>query len=107
MQVIDDPEREFVVSSFLQLEVLPKALFHQQSFEVGFYQAYFHAAKLRVTIDEPLLNGAMERAGRLGLNAVDALHLEAAIKAKAGEFYTTEKRSKPLFRETDIKIIAI
>ncbi len=107
MRIIDDPEREFVVSSFLELEVLPKAIFNRKTFEVEFYQLYFQAAQVRIAVDEVLMKAAAERAARLGLNAVDAVHLEAAIAAGAGEFYTTEKPTKPLFRETALRVIAI
>jgi predicted nucleic acid-binding protein len=53
------------------------------------------------------MKAAKDRAAKLGLNAVDAVHLEAAITAGAQEFYTTEKPTKPLFRETALKVIAI
>ncbi len=55
-------------------------------------------------MDAKLVKGAFRRAGRLGLAALDALHLEAAIAAGAQEFITTERDTKPLFREKQISV---
>lgn len=38
MQVLDDPDREFVSSPFLRLEVLPKAVYGKRQAEVEFYE---------------------------------------------------------------------
>lgn len=105
--IIDDPNRQFVSASFVELEVLPKAIHNKQVAEEAFYRAYFEEASFRIPIDEALIRRAMKRAERLGLNAVDAVHLEAAITAGAAEFITTEKPSKPFFRETAIKVISV
>jgi hypothetical protein len=39
--VINDPERVFLASDFVRLEVLPKALYFRQQDEVDFCEAYF------------------------------------------------------------------
>jgi hypothetical protein len=43
----------------------------------------------------------------LGLAALDALHLAAAVSTGAEEFITTEKPGKPLYRATDIRVRSI
>ncbi|KUK98957.1 MAG: Uncharacterized protein XE11_2818 [Methanomicrobiales archaeon 53_19] len=45
MRVLDDPDREFVVSDFLKLEVLPKPIFHAREDEVAFMTAIIQNAK--------------------------------------------------------------
>jgi len=55
-------------------------------------------------LDEDLLYRALQRANRLGLNAVDAIHLESAITAHADEFITSEKPTKRLFSENAVKM---
>lgn len=40
LQVLTAPNREFVSSLFLKLEVLPKAIYNQRIEEVEFYNAY-------------------------------------------------------------------
>ena len=39
--VLNDPERVFIASDFVRLEVLPKPLYFRQQSEVDFYEAYF------------------------------------------------------------------
>lgn len=41
MKILDDPDREFVASQFLKLEVLPKAVYEKRKDEVNFYEAFF------------------------------------------------------------------
>jgi hypothetical protein len=38
VDVLEDPQREFVASAFLRLEVLPKALYQRRTAEVAFYR---------------------------------------------------------------------
>ena len=40
LEILDDPEREFVSSMFVKLEVLPKAVYHKQSIEEEFYTTF-------------------------------------------------------------------
>lgn len=35
--ILDDPEREFVSSAFVKLEVLSKAIYHKQQEEIEVY----------------------------------------------------------------------
>lgn len=39
-QILEDENREFASSIFLKLEVLPKAIYNQQSSEVKFYETF-------------------------------------------------------------------
>jgi hypothetical protein len=41
MALLNDPECLFVSSDFVQLEVLPKAVYFRHTAEASFYQAYF------------------------------------------------------------------
>jgi hypothetical protein len=43
MKILDDPDREFVASPFLKLEVLPKAVYEKRQAEVEFYETFFNA----------------------------------------------------------------
>lgn len=107
MAILDDPEREFASSEFVRLEVLPKAIYHQQTAEVEFYQAFFAAVSHWAGPTEQIVRAAYEEACRSGLSAVDALHVAAAVALSADELVTTEKPSRPLHRTTAIKIVSI
>ncbi len=47
LQVLGDPDREFLASKYLRLEVLPMAVCYHKSREVAFYQKFFEGAALR------------------------------------------------------------
>lgn len=96
--VLDDPSRAFVASSFLSLEVLPKATFHRRAREAEFYRSYFALAAVWVEPTESLLRSAALQAETYGLAAMDALHVAAALAGNASELITTERLSKPIHR---------
>jgi predicted nucleic acid-binding protein len=107
LEILDDPDRSFVSSDFVRLEVLPKALFHQQSDEIAFYEAFFQEVKQWVETDSLLTEAAFDLAAEHGLAALDALHATAALRAGAAEMITTERSVTPLHRVSGIKIRTI
>jgi predicted nucleic acid-binding protein len=46
-------------------------------------------------------------AGKYGIAGMDALHIAAALSIGAEEFITTEKKTKPMFRVTELQMISI
>ncbi len=42
LQTLQDSEREFASSEFVKLEVLPKAIYNQQTEEALFYEEFFN-----------------------------------------------------------------
>ena len=106
-EVLDDPTREFVSSLLIRLEVLPKSIFHKQNTEAKFYQDFFDSAQHHVRTSEILLNEAFDLACQFGLNAVDALHVAAALRAKADELITAERPTSPLSRVRGVQITSI
>ncbi|MDD4964915.1 MAG: PIN domain-containing protein [Gallionella sp.] len=107
--VIDDADREFVVSIFLKLELLPKASFNKNEDEIAFYNDYFNAASCMVDTTPELLESALSLACEFGMGAVDAIHFHVAMEAGAVEFVTTEKPTKPFFRvnRTNINVTSL
>ncbi len=102
LSIISDPARAFVASSYLRLEVLPKAVYFKQSSERAFYESFFNA----VTVwKEPTTADAYATACRYGMAALDALHLQSALDAGAPEIITTEKPTKPIYRAQQISVI--
>lgn len=107
MHILDDPEREFVTSDFVQLEVLPKAVYNNRSDEADFYREFISAAKDMVQSSHALVAQAEAYAEKSGLSAVDALHVAAARSSGCDELVTVEKRDKPLFRVTGQKVVTV
>jgi predicted nucleic acid-binding protein len=98
LEILDDSNREFAASIFLKLEVLPKAIYHRNIFEVEFYEAVFSAVAYWADSLHKITEEAYAEACDLGLAALDALHIAAALSVGATELVTTEKLDKPIHR---------
>jgi predicted nucleic acid-binding protein len=103
LAILEDPERRFVASDFLRMEVLPKAIYYQRPAEVALYERFFSQAHL-VSVSAGLVTQAYIEACTFGLSALDALHMTVAKAGGAEEFITTERPTTPLFRVTGIVI---
>lgn len=105
--ILESAEREFASSEFIKLEVLPKAVYHQQNDEVEFYEAFFDAVTCWANDLNCVIQDSYGLACQYGLAAMDALHIAAAISVGAEEFITTEKPTKPMYRVPDIEIVCL
>ena len=106
-EILEDPGQRFASSAFVRLEVLPKALYHQQEKETLFYEAFFRAVTAWAPIGGPLIDSALKLATEFGLSALDALHVGAAIAVGADELITTERQEKPIHRATRVLVRTI
>lgn len=105
LAVLGDPNRVFISSIFVQLEVLPKPIYNKYLQEAQFYEAYFAVIVDWAPTDLSL--NALQLAKRYGLSALDALHVTAAIALSADEIVTTEGKDKPMHRVTEVRIVGI
>jgi len=103
LTLLDDPERVFVTTDYVRLEVLPKLLYFRRETEAEFYAAFFAAAEL-VEVSQALVSAAFEEARQAGLAAMDALHVAAAKGARVDEFITVERPTKPVFRVAGLTV---
>lgn len=106
-QILNDENREFASSCFVQLEILPKAIFNKQQDETEFYETFFNAVMHWATDLEQIVHNARQIASTYGLAAMDAIHVAAALQIEADQLITTEKITKPIHRVTGIQIISI
>jgi len=106
-EVLDDPNREFVSSIFVKLEVLPKAMINRYKDEVDFYQEFFSYVSIWTDISPNLFETAFKEAARSGLSAIDAIHVVSALTSGSDELITTEKRNRPIHRNTLIPVRSI
>ena len=104
VQVLEDPNRTFVASPFLYLELVPKAVFHRRQLEKDFYERYFAAAEFSRDLDQ-IVRIASSEAERAGLGAMDALHLAAAHLGGCEEFVTTEKQTATIHRSKLVPVV--
>jgi predicted nucleic acid-binding protein len=94
--ILESPEREFVASEFLRMEVLPFAQYFQRAREIHFYKTFFN----RVTKwadTGALLPAAFQISSEDCVGVLDALHIAAAQQFDA-EFISAERTTKPIYR---------
>ena len=75
LRILEDPDRVFLASPFVRLEMLPKAIF----------------------------NLGEKEAARSGVGSMDSLHIAAAHLLKADAFITTERPTKSIHRSSLVK----
>jgi predicted nucleic acid-binding protein len=107
MEVLDDPDRTFASSVFVRLEVLSKALYNNSRVEAEFYEAFFATVSHWAEPIEQITAEAYPEAVKVGLAAMDALHVAAAAAVRADELVTTEKHGKPIHRVTSVSVRTI
>lgn len=107
LEILADSSREFASSEFIKMEVIPKAIYNRKTAEAEFYELFFGAVTYWANDIEKVIQEAYQIAAQYGLAAMDALHVAAALSVGAEEFVTTEKKTKPMFRVSSIKIISI
>ena len=107
LAVLNDLDREFASSPFVQLEVLPKAIFVRNIAEQQFYETFFASVSHWPTDIEQVIEMARTEGGKYGLNGMDALHVAAAFLVQADELVTIEKIGKSLHRAQTITIVTI
>ncbi|HAX77086.1 MAG TPA: nucleic acid-binding protein [Cyanobacteria bacterium UBA11372] len=107
LSILNDRDREFASSAFVQLETIPKATYYKQQAEVDFYESFFSSVTLWATKLDEILQTGNRIASSYGLAAMDAHHLAAALTVDAEEFVTTEKTTKPMHRVTEIRVVSI
>lgn len=107
MAILDDPERRFASSPFLQLEVLPRARFNRRNAEVAFYEAFFQAVSSWATDLPAIVEAAEVESSRFGLEAMDALHVVAAALVGATELVTCEKPGRSIHLAQATRVVTL
>lgn len=107
LTIIADPRRKFVTSDFVKLETTLKCDYHGYQQQLEFYEDIFENVDIFLTDAEPIISGAYQVGKKYGLNAMDALHVSAAVIAQADEFVTTERPNSPFQNVRGIKILSL
>lgn len=107
LEILDDPDRVFVISAYLRLETVPKPTFHKRQVEIEFMETFFSAASVDIESSSSVTSRAIEFASRYDLSPVDALHVSAAVAGCADEFVTLEKPNKPLHQVEELTVVAL
>lgn len=102
-----DPNREYITSEYVRLEVLPKAMFHRRETEIAFYDQFFRLPSRTIPTSAALLQYAFEEACDTGIQGLDAIHIACAVFGGAEELITSEKQNRPIHRTNKVKVISI
>lgn len=104
LRVLEDPDRLFLSSPFVRLEVLPKAIHNKQTGETHFYESYFARAVIARDLKAILTLGQTE-AATSGVGSMDSLHIAAAHLLKADAFITTGRPNKSIHRSSLVQVV--
>lgn len=96
-----------MTSDYVRLDLIPHATFNKRLDEVAFYETFFSTAIRHIPTSPSLLSLAMELGCKTGVTGIDAIHVACAIFAGAEELITAERRTKPIYRTTAVKIVSI
>lgn len=107
LEVLDDPNREFVSSVFLKLELQPKAIYYRNEAEAEFYTIFLDAVTHWADSLDTIVREAFKEACNSGLAAMDALHVASAVYLGADELVTSERAEKPIHRTHLIRVVSI
>ncbi len=107
MEILDDSETSFGSSIFVKLEVLPKPMYQNRKHEVMFYETFFDNISIWAEPSLNLIQNAYKEAVKLGLSAIDALHVSAASAIGADELVTSEGITKPIHKSKLVRIRTI
>jgi predicted nucleic acid-binding protein len=107
IQVLDDPDRLWVVSDYLRLEVLPKPTFHKRQDEIAFMRDFFDSASENLASSSDITVQALQFASTYDMSPIDSLHVGAAAVAGVDELITLEKRTKPMCKVKEINVLSI
>jgi predicted nucleic acid-binding protein len=102
-----DPNREYITSDYVRLEVLPKAVFHKREEEAEFYNEFFRFNARTIPTSVALLEYALAEGCETGIQGLDAVHIACAVFAGAEEFITSEKHARPIHRTQKVRVVSI
>jgi predicted nucleic acid-binding protein len=102
-----DPNREYITSDYVRLEVLPKAVFHRRREEEEFYNEFFRFNARTIPTSTALLEYALAEGCDTGIQGLDAIHIACAVFAGADEFITSEKHTTPIHRTQKVRVVSI
>jgi predicted nucleic acid-binding protein len=103
LEVLCDPEREFVSSALVRLEVLPRA----NGCETEFYETYFKQVAIWAPLESYLLATAGEEVRASGISPLDAIHVVLAASTGCHELVTTEKAGAPIYGSTRVHVVGL
>jgi predicted nucleic acid-binding protein len=104
LDLLCDPEREFVASLLVRMELLPLA---QNPNEVEFYETYFKQVSIWMAIEPHLVTTAIEEERQSKVAPLDAIQLVLAAAAGCHEFVTADTPGAPVFSTQRVQVVGL
>lgn len=106
LTILEDQQREIVISDYVRLEVLPKPKYLGHTGEVDFMQEIFAKAQ-NVQASPDVTEKALDFACRYDIAAMDALHVGSAAAAGVDELVTLERPTKPICKVKEVRVASL
>lgn len=97
---------QYLFSSIVELETIPKTIFHKYPEQTNFLVSFFSRAE-RVDCTSEIQGEAISKASIDNLGPGDALHVACAISGNATELVTCEGKDNTLTRTTGLSVRTI
>ena len=108
LAILDDPQRRFLASLFVELEVYPAARRNRRTSEVSFFDEFFQDALYPRARDyERCCERVVELLTDYPISPLDALHVAMAIELGADELVTAEKPGKGITKTGLIDVVSL
>ena len=104
LRLLRDPDRLFLSSPYLDLELLPQVIKNRFREQQAFLETYL-ASTERIEDWNAIFRVAFREASRSPVSGMDALHVAAAHLLKADELITTEKPGKPIYKNALVPVV--
>ena len=104
LTLLRDPDRRFLSSPYLDLELLPQVIKNRVREQQEFLETYL-AATERIEDWNAIFRVAFRESSRSPVSGIDALHVAAAHLLKADELITTEKPGKPIYKNGLVPVV--
>lgn len=105
--LLEDPEREFVASTYTIFETLATALHNGFSDQAEFYERFFDDIEEWAITCEDVLATAYNESVDCGVHGFDAFHVAAAISLNADELVTGERSTSMLANTPNIHVVSM
>jgi len=104
LDILCDPEREFVSSILVRLEVMPRA---STASEAEFYEAFFRDVAIWARLEAHLLVSAVDEARSSGVSPADAIHVLMAASTGCHELVIADEDDAPIYATKRVAVVGV
>jgi predicted nucleic acid-binding protein len=107
LAILDDPNRTFVVSPLLALEVLPSAAAADHREFLKFWEAFVGNADRADDLGRIVESAFKVRVAEPSIGGLDAMHIAAAHISRCDELVTFERSKRAMHRTKLVRVVSL